>query len=673
MKRLWLLSFLFLLTAAAAHAEPLTAPYPGKGVLTTTGNWRFHLGDDLHWLAPSFDDSAWEPLSADEPWGAQTHPGYTGFAWYRRTIEIDHVTGPLSIYLPQVDDAYELYFNGRRIGGFGQLPPHAVWYQLPPSNVFPLPAPDAAGHLKGVLTIRVWKAMLGSIDPIDGGGLNGPPLIGDSQLLTDTLALQETTFERSHLIGIIEVAVFFIVAAIAIGMWAFQRSRRLHLWLGVFFLSFAGRFVLALPELYGLLNYFWTQAYLDLIYTAKDLGFWILILVLFGLDREKGWRRATAILAAAYLLAIVTDTAAVYYWSSGWQPLRIIDGVTTTIYSSLPAYLFVLLYAGLRRRRDLALLPTILACAALETYMLVTYAFAQGVQFTHISFEKVFHAATIQLGPYHVNFNEELQAIVLVTLVATVYREQMRERHRQLFIESELRSAREIQSVLVPEETPSIPGFAISSLYWPADEVGGDMFQVIPGPAGDVLILLADVSGKGLKAAMTVSLMVGAVRTLADITSDPLTILAGLNQRLIGRSNGGFSTCIVLHVSCTGLVTLANAGHLPPHLNGIAIPLEGSLPLGLVSGADFAVAHLQLDEGDDLILYTDGVLEAQRKSGELFGFDRTAQLLRSRPSVRTIAEAARTFGQADDITVVKITLTEVSQAHISVDLETAAV
>jgi serine phosphatase RsbU (regulator of sigma subunit) len=70
---------------------------------------------------------------------------------------------------------------------------------------------------------------------------------------------------------------------------------------------------------------------------------------------------------------------------------------------------------------------------------------------------------------------------------------------------------------------------------------------------------------------------------------------------------------------------MANAGHLPPFLNGKAVALEGSFPLGLIAGMEFAVCHFQLEEGDDLTLYTDGVLEAQRES-ELFGFERTAEL-----------------------------------------------
>ena len=163
----------------------------------------------------------------------------------------------------------------------------------------------------------------------------------------------------------------------------------------------------------------------------------------------------------------------------------------------------------MRRRRDLALLPAVLVCAVLEAYLLIFHAIQQLPTTISIRLLTIVAATNTQVGPYLLTLNTELQAVFLVVMMWTVYREQARERRRQLFVESEIRSAQEIQRVLVPEETPAVPGFAIGSLYWPAGEVGGDMFQVLPGEAGDVTVVLADVSGKGLKAAMTVSLMGG--------------------------------------------------------------------------------------------------------------------------------------------------------------------
>jgi hypothetical protein len=695
MRRLcWFVLLLCMVVVAGAQEKGLQQAAPsdnsgaftgtlGKSSLTMSGNWAFHTGDDLAWAQPSLDDTKWERITADDPWGAQGHPGYTGYAWYRRAVEIEVAPGaqlgPVSIYIPPVNDAYEVYWNGEKIGGFGRLPPHAKWYNQPASNVFALPPPvpgakpEAGGRLKGVLAIRVWKAMLDTTDSLDGGGLNGEPRIGESKTIANALALEEDAFERARLIRIVESVVLLLVGMIAIGMWAFDRSRRLPLWLGVFLLGLVGQDASLFPAWRRIQRFDWDQVHLGVVQSAEELALWMLILVLFGLDKERVWQRMTAAVAAVYLAAQAIDVTVFWFWASGWQPLRTIDRVVSTIGSSLPAYLFVLLVAGLRRRRDLTLLPTVLACALLESYVIITNAAGQGVQFTGVPFQTIFAAATLHLGPYNLSLYGQLQALVLVVLVATIYRVQVQERRRQVFVESELRSAREIQSVLVPEETPAVPGFAIGSLYWPAGEVGGDLFQVLPGEDGDVTVVLADVSGKGLKAAMTVSLMVGAVRTLADATTSPMAILAGLNKRLMGRTDGGFSTCLVLHITANGEVTMANAGHLAPFLNGEAMELEGSLPLGIVAGAEFSESRFTLREGDEVSIYTDGVLEAQNEAEELFGFERCEALMRRRPTVQEIAEAAKAFGQKDDITVVKIArVTSAGTSSVTtVDLRTA--
>src|SRR5581483_5620007 len=97
-------------------------------------------------------------------------------------------------------------------------------------------------------------------------------------------------------------------------------------------------------------------------------------------------------------------------------------------------------------------------------------------------------------------------------------------------------------------------------------------FQVVPQPAGGALIAIGDVSGKGMPAAMTVSLLVGTFRTLAHFTDSPSAILSAMNQRMIGRSQGGFTTCLVLRLDGNGTLTMANAGHLAPYVDGREVP-----------------------------------------------------------------------------------------------------
>jgi serine phosphatase RsbU (regulator of sigma subunit) len=121
---------------------------------------------------------------------------------------------------------------------------------------------------------------------------------------------------------------------------------------------------------------------------------------------------------------------------------------------------------------------------------------------------------------------------------------------------------------------------------------------------------------------------------------------------MVGRSQGGFTTCLAAHFTAEGELTLANAGHPAPYLNGEEISIPGALPLGIVPHAQYEITTVPLAPGDRLTFISDGVVEAQSRSGQLFGFDRTKSISR-RPAAQ-IAESARAFGQLDDITVVTI-------------------
>jgi hypothetical protein len=223
---------------------------------------------------------------------------------------------------------------------------------------------------------------------------------------------------------------------------------------------------------------------------------------------------------------------------------------------------------------------------------------------------------------------------------------------QQALLESELAAAREVQQVIVPEQVEAVPGFNVESMYQPAQQVGGDFFQVLPAGEGGLLVVVGDVAGKGLPAAMLVSLLVGAIRGVAAHTKDPAELLASLNERLIGRTRGGFSTALVARIAADGSVTIANAGHLSPYLDGREVELHGALPLGVEKNATYQVTHFHLPQGSRLTFYSDGVIEAQNEKGELFGFERGRAI--SVQSAAAIVAAATLFGQEDDITVVTI-------------------
>lgn len=221
-------------------------------------------------------------------------------------------------------------------------------------------------------------------------------------------------------------------------------------------------------------------------------------------------------------------------------------------------------------------------------------------------------------------------------------------------LDVEMAAAREVQRVMVPEILPSVSGYAIESVYLPAAEVGGDFFQVLRLKSGRTLLVIGDVSGKGLSAAMIVSMIVGMLWVVTAFTEEPAEILSELNRRLCGRTHGGFATCLVVRLEAEGRLTLANAGHPPPFLNGTEYALPGSMPLGLVENSAYAQSALAMRTGERAVLLTDGIPEARNPQGDLLGFSRVESLLREGADASRVAEAAQSFGQNDDLTVISI-------------------
>jgi len=231
-------------------------------------------------------------------------------------------------------------------------------------------------------------------------------------------------------------------------------------------------------------------------------------------------------------------------------------------------------------------------------------------------------------------------------------RRYVKTRMENALFESEMAAARQVQQVILPDPHQSFPGFAVEFVYKPAREVGGDFFQILQVGDGGLLFAIGDVAGKGLPAAMLVSLLIGSIRATAEETHDPASLLGKLHEQIAGRTADGFATALAAFIAEDGLVTLASAGHLSPYLDGVEIELPGALPLGIGGGGRYEARKAELQPGGRLTFLSDGVVEAQNQRGELFGFDRAKAI--SREPAAMIVEAAVQFGQTDDITVVTI-------------------
>ena len=638
--------------ASPGIAEPLKVNNPGTGSVPLQGNWQFHLGDDKAWADPALDDSGWEQIHVDAPWGAQSHPSYTGFAWYRRRIEIDDSnaagTKKLALLIPPAQDAYEIYWNGQNLGTYGSLPPRAEWWIAGHANVYPLPGKS------GVVALRVWKAPLSSVDPAEGGGFTQPPLLGDASLLANQARSIAYANDERRLPNSLMAAVNLVIGVLSFLLYLRDRKQGLYLWLALYLVAGGLHGLQGLSAFRLGMTWHTYQLLTQLLSSAQDISMWLILLSLFGMVHERQWRRATGWIVAAYLAAQVIDITTIWFWEKGGI-LPWIDGITTAVYSSTPLFVFVIIGFGLMRRNRLSLWPLIVAVCVNGLFSCVENLAAQGVRFTHWTAVARLQNLGVHAGGYFFGIGFVLSTLLFLALIFTIAREQVLERERQARIELEVKSAREVQQILVPEETPAIPGLSIASVYRPAEEVGGDFFQVMATADGGALIALGDVSGKGLKAAMTVSLIVGALRTIADYTQSPAAILLGLNRRLLGRTDGGFATCVIARIDPGGATTLANAGHLAPYREGKELPVHGSLPLGVSTDVAYDELVFLLHEGETLTFYTDGILEARNPAGELYGFDRVAALVGSDRTIEQMVEEACNFGQQDDITVFRVT------------------
>jgi serine phosphatase RsbU (regulator of sigma subunit) len=255
---------------------------------------------------------------------------------------------------------------------------------------------------------------------------------------------------------------------------------------------------------------------------------------------------------------------------------------------------------------------------------------------------------TLQAGPIPIHFASIADFTGILVIVLIIFVRFLRIHRDQERASSELAAARSVQELMIPLEKLATPGFEVDSIYSPANEVGGDFFHVQSTGDDGLLVVIGDVAGKGLKAAMNVSMLMGALRRTPE--RSPAKILESLNRVLTGSES--FTTCQAAWFGANGELAIANAGHLPPYLNSQEIALPGALPLGVLPEMQYEEVRLYLHPGDRILLMSDGVVEARRSSGEIFGFDRVHNL--SNQSAFYVAEAAKDFGQEDDITVLTV-------------------
>jgi sigma-B regulation protein RsbU (phosphoserine phosphatase) len=246
--------------------------------------------------------------------------------------------------------------------------------------------------------------------------------------------------------------------------------------------------------------------------------------------------------------------------------------------------------------------------------------------------------------------------------------------HRQVLekqrLESQLRIARQVQSGLLPATPPELPGYDVAAVNLPTWEIGGDYYDYIPLPDGRLGLVVADVSGKGVPAALIMATFRAALRTALRRDGCAVGVAEEMNRVLLEVTGAARFVTAVYGIldPASGRFAYVNCGHNPPLLLGAdgrrEVLDKGGPALGLVLAAGYEVAEITLAPGDLLALYTDGVVEPADATGQEFGRDRLEARLRAGAGlpagdlVLAVVDATRTWverlGYADDFTLVLV-------------------
>lgn len=641
-RRFWIclliLSFSSLSCAQSASAG--TNATRQQLIETQLSRCVYHAGDNLAWAAPELDDTTWERMSNRKVDPSQWR------MWIRCHVHSEAIAAMAHpAAMVELSGAYEVFADGQRIGSFGDL--RTARFRFDKEQIFPTPTLNSGADHTFAFRMANFYFNRSYLQITSG---RWRVVVGDQAALAEvrdhSLIAKFYAYLPLLITGIISTILGIMLW---VAFWT-DRSRP-DLALLATFCTMTGLSLLAanftpnnflfdvgisLPSTMGLA-------------LARLLAPSMVFIVLFYFRLQE--KRVPLLLKAAalgYLFWYISGALAYFL------PPRI--SFACNWFTGDTLYTFSRLFGGLLTLAPLwAFLPW--AEVRKENRPIAWLSLPQSVAYLWLELARAY-PDTFHMSPMSQRAQWTtvalLGSVISTTMVVFLLRDQRKRNRERDVLAGEMHAAAEIQRLLVPHRLDVAPGLSIDAAYLPAQEVGGDFYLCRVLPDGTQRILLGDVSGKGAAAAMTVALLLGAAGRCEE--DGPSLLMARLNQTLHTRGISGFTTCICADVQPCGLAVLANAGHLTPYKKGVEVKLESGMPLGVVLDGGYPETRLQLELGDTLTFLSDGVVEAQAASGEMFGFDRTREI--SGQPARTIAERARSFGQADDITVLTVSRVE---------------
>jgi hypothetical protein len=594
----------------------------GQFVVVPLDQCVYKLGDNPGWSATNLDTSGWKPYSEYRE---------TGEAWVlwvrcRASFDTSGLEQPVVVASSAGQIQSDLYVDGQPARRFSQV-------SIP---VWIYPTSPEAGHPVRTFAVRIGQKLLAP-----GNSPSGPLVLvfGDGPRLLEYSESSLGTGLRGFVPTYSSYLIIGAAGLFLLGLFLFDRSQKAAFWLGIYCCCVcATRVNIMLADLS---SGGYSIALDSALFGLSMFESWALVRVNFALAQ----RRVPIIywlVFAAWVFIFVGSVLPVMLPAQMALPLSLFVQVTCfkpiwCIWGFACTAPFVAFWpwSGLSSRmRIVAGLAAI--WAVIEGWF----------QLQQVIFDRNTWSGAIQ------NWMSLAIAALVMALFGYIFHQQRITADERAEMRGELSAARQVQHLLIPDKMLVAPGVTVSSAFLPASEVGGDFYLCRALANGAQRVLLGDVSGKGVAAALTSALLLGAADRCDDLR--PAAVLKELNAALRHSGIEGFTTCLCADLSATGILLIANAGQLPPYRNGQEIEIPAGLPLGVDAAVEYAESSLQLAPGDKLTFLSDGVVEARNAVGELFGFERTRQL--SSRAAQQIADAAVQFGQQDDITVLTLSL-----------------
>jgi len=595
-------------------------------------DWRVHAGDDAAWARPDFDDSGWTRTSF--PKTEFTEPNAQGWHWYRTTFQVptELRVQQLALGLGAFDDVYEIYVEGVSIGSFGAFEPapHAPY---PRHAAFPIPRGLLQGTT-GHIAIRRWKGASSThMQAYSAGGTyryDHQPRLGPAVAVEAQEKLDMANGLIQMLPADLTAIMFLFAGTISFVLYSVQRRRAEYLYLGLTCLANG------VPTFLGIF-----------ISTSRtmDSRSWESILVMFSAVLYPGMsfvflaalcpRFRKTLFGGAALSGFIALAAGYCMAADSGLQVPVVQAFTYV----LPLFPLIAVY-GLLLERDKGSLT-------MGVVLLLNSALIVWTNTSALLHKPV----TLFVGRFFIDVRNVGGVVFIFVVLVVLYLRYRDEQARQAAAEQSLAAARRMQEHLLGTSGASPAGFEVAAVYRPAQEVGGDFYRTELLEDGSLLVVVGDVSGKGLDAALLVAAVLGGLAIEKE--KRPATLLDDLNNAVTGRTGGGFITACCARFYPNGRVVIANAGHIAPYLNGSEVLVENSLPLGIAAQSSYSETEIQAAR--TVTFLSDGVVEARNTKGELLGFERMAALT-ARPAAE-IADAAQRWGQEDDITVLTVKLT----------------